>query len=150
MENALTDLMDVFVPDLGTLITDLRYWLVFFMVIGPVALMLLGAYYLYMAPPEANHKAGYRTFYGMGSVSAWKFTQKLAGRTWLISGLVMLLAAIIGFILMIKADVSRAVTIGLVVLILEAIIALVAYITIEATVSKRYDENGNLKNKKNQ
>lgn len=147
MENALTELMDVFVPELGSLITDLRYWLVFLMVVGPVALMLLGAYYLFMAPPEANHKAGYRTFYGMGSVSAWKFTQKLAGRTWIISGLVMLLVAIVGFILMIKAEVSRAVTIGLVVLIVEAIIALVAYIAIEVTVSGRYDENGNLKKK---
>lgn len=147
MENALTELMDVFVPDLGSLITDLRYWLVFLMVVGPVALMLLGAYYLFMAPPEANHKAGYRTFYGMGSVSAWKFTQKLAGRTWIISGLVMLLVAIVGFILMIKAEVDRAVTIGLVVLIVEAIIALVAYIAIEVTVSGRYDENGNLKKK---
>lgn len=147
MENALTELMDVFVPELGSLITDLRYWLVFLMVVGPVALMLLGAYYLFMAPPEANHKAGYRTFYGMGSVSAWKFTQKLAGRTWIISGLVMLLVAIVGFILMIKAEVDRAVTIGLVVLIVEAIIALVAYIAIEVTVSSRYDENGNLKKK---
>lgn len=147
MENALTELMDVFVPELGSLITDLRYWLVFLMVVGPVALMLLGAYYLFMAPPEANHKAGYRTFYGMGSVSAWKFTQKLAGRTWIISGLVMLLVAIVGFILMIKAEVGRAVTIGLVVLIVEAIIALVAYIAIEVTVSSRYDENGNLKKK---
>ena len=147
MENALTELMDVFVPDLGSLITDLRYWLVFLMVVGPVALMLLGAYYLFMAPPEANHKAGYRTFYGMGSVSAWKFTQKLAGRTWIISGLAMLLVAIVGFILMINTDVSRAVTIGLVVLIVEAIIALVAYIAIEVTVSGRYDENGNLKKK---
>lgn len=147
MENALTELMDVFVPELGSLITDLRYWLVFLMVVGPVALMLLGAYYLFMAPPEANHKAGYRTFYGMGSVSAWRFTQKLAGRTWIISGLVMLLVAIVGFILMIKAEVDRAVTIGLVVLIVEAIIALVAYIAIEVTVSSRYDENGNLKKK---
>ena len=147
MDNALTDLMDVFVPDLGSLITDLRYWLIFLMVVGPVVLMLMGAYYLFMAPPEANHKAGYRTFYGMGSVSAWKFTQKLAGRTWIISGVVMLVTAIVGFILMIKAEVSRAVTVGLVVLIIEAIIALVAYIYIEATVSSRYDENGNLKKK---
>ena len=147
MENALTDLMDAFVPDLGSLIADLRFWLIFMMVVAPVVLMLFGAYYLYLSPAEANHKAGYRTFYGMGSVAAWRFTQKMAGKTWVISGAVMLLAAVVGMILMIKADVGRIVTVGLVVLILEALIALIGYITIESTVSRRYDENGNLKKK---
>ena len=47
--------------------------------IGPVLLLVLGLCYLLLAPKEANFYFGYRCYYGMGSVHAWRFTQRIAG-----------------------------------------------------------------------
>ena len=61
--------------------------------VGPVCILLLGIIYLFLHPNEANHKAGYRTFFGMGSVHAWRFTQRVSGFIMLISGIILNSAA---------------------------------------------------------
>lgn len=57
----------------------------------PLALLLVGLAYLLFAPKEANYYFGYRTAFGMGSVSAWRHTQKVAGAMFALLGLVLLL-----------------------------------------------------------
>ena len=47
--------------------------------VGPLVLLGLGLWYFLAPPREANHRAGFRTLWGMGSVEAWLFTQKVAG-----------------------------------------------------------------------
>ena len=47
--------------------------------IGPVVLLVLGLAYLFLSPREANYYFGYRCYFGMGSVQAWRFTQRIAG-----------------------------------------------------------------------
>ena len=47
--------------------------------IGPVVLLVLGLAYLFLSPREANYYFGYRCYFGMGSVQAWRFTQRMAG-----------------------------------------------------------------------
>ena len=47
--------------------------------IGPIITLILGLAYLFLAPKEANYYFGYRCYFGMGSVRAWRFTQRLAG-----------------------------------------------------------------------
>lgn len=64
--------------------------------VGPVVLFLMGLAYLLLAPKEANYYFGYRTAFGMGSVSAWRHTQKVAG--WLFGGIGLMLTV---FMLMI-------------------------------------------------
>ena len=61
--------------------------------VGPVCILVLGIIYLLIPPKEANYKAGYRTFFGMGSIAAWRFTQFVAG----------LIMTVMGFILNITA-----------------------------------------------
>ncbi len=56
---------------------------------GPLAVLGLGLYYFLAAPKEATYSAGYRFRWGMGSVEAWQFTQRLAGMVWGILGLVL-------------------------------------------------------------
>ena len=41
--------------------------------IGPLCILGLGLIYLLIPPKEANHKAGFRTYFGMGSIAAWLF-----------------------------------------------------------------------------
>ena len=57
--------------------------------VGPVLLLAVGLAYLLLAPREANYRFGYRCVFGMGSVEAWRFTQRLAGILWGVLGLVL-------------------------------------------------------------
>lgn len=145
MDNAITDLLDAIIPELGVMLSDMRFLMGVAMFIGPILLLSLGAYYYYCAPAEANHKAGYRTYYGMGSVAAWKFTQGFAGKVWGILGAALAAVALIGCIIMATQEPENAVMCGLVILLLETVAVIVGYILIETTVSRRFDADGNLK-----
>ena len=57
--------------------------------VGPILLFAAGLAYLLLAPKEANYTFGYRCAFGMGSVEAWRFTQRLAGAVWSVLGLVL-------------------------------------------------------------
>ena len=61
---------------------------------GPIVLLALGIAYFLLAPKEANYHFGYRCFFGMGSVQAWRFTQKVAGGVWGVLGLVLTLVMV--------------------------------------------------------
>ena len=56
---------------------------------GPIVLLVLGLAYLFLSPKEANYYFGYRCYYGMGSVHAWRFTQRLAGLLFSAAGALM-------------------------------------------------------------
>jgi len=56
---------------------------------------VLGLWYLILPPKEANHFAGYRFYWGMGSVDAWRFTQRLAGIVWGLLGLGLTIWAVL-------------------------------------------------------
>ena len=64
--------------------------------LGPVLLLILGLCYLLLAPKEANFYFGYRCYYGMGSVHAWRFTQRIAGMV--LGGLGMVLTLIMAIL----------------------------------------------------
>ena len=59
---------------------------------APVIMLVFGLSYLFLPAKEANHQVGYRFYFGMGSVAAWRFTQKVAGFAW--SGLGLILSVI--------------------------------------------------------
>lgn len=148
MENAITDLLDALIPNLEKLMGDMRSWLGIAMIIGPVIFIVMGLVYYFLAPPEANHKLGYRTYFGMGSVTAWKFTQKLAGIVWGGLGIILAIVAIIGCVIMVGQQLSKATTTALTILIIEAVAAVLAFLTVEITVILRYDMNGSARKKK--
>jgi len=56
---------------------------------GPLILLGLGLWYFLAPPREANHRVGFRTLWGMGSVEAWLFTQKVAGILFTVLGFVL-------------------------------------------------------------
>ena len=148
MENAITDLLDALIPNLEKLVGNIRSWMGVAMLIGPVIFIVMGLVYYFLAPPEANHKLGYRTYFGMGSVTAWKFTQKLAGIVWGGLGIILAIVAIIGCVIMVGQELSKATSTALTILIIEAVAALLAFLTVEITVILRYDMNGSARKKK--
>lgn len=66
-------------PQLDTVFSKVLLLCRICIMIGPVLLLLLGLCYLFLVPKEANYYFGYRCFFGMGSVHAWRFTQRIAG-----------------------------------------------------------------------
>ena len=147
-ENKILDLLDAIIPKLDILLSDMRFWMGFAILIGPLLLLGMGAFYYFASPKEANHRLGYRTYFGMGSVPAWQYTQKLAGMIWGGLGAVLTVVAIIVCLILGGKEPADAMPVALIILIIEAVAALVAFLTIEITVFIRYDMNGNLKRKK--
>lgn len=110
--------------------------------IGPVVLIVMGLVYLFFTPREANHYIGYRCYYGMGSVQAWRFTQRIAGIVFGGLGLVMtviMLFVVGGFGGMELMDmVWRAVS----CLIWEVVLVILATLTVNYAAFHFFDRKG--------
>ena len=91
--NALLEGLDFegIMPDLPKLLANLPVVLKWAVLAGPVVVLVLGLIYLLVPPKEANHSLGFRTYFGMGSIEAWRFTQRIAGISLSVLGLVLTL-----------------------------------------------------------
>lgn len=76
-------------PELDTFLGKVELIMRIAVMAGPIVLLVLGLWYLLLPPKEANHSVGYRFFWGMNSVEAWRFTQKVAGIVWGLLGLAL-------------------------------------------------------------
>ena len=88
--------LDNIVMPLDTLLGRVEALVRIAIILGPVIMLVLGLVYWFRGPKEANRHFGFRTYFGMGSVEAWRFTQKLAGLLW--TGLGGLLFIVMGII----------------------------------------------------
>lgn len=130
-------------PPLGSFLSGIKFWMILLMLVGPLLMLALGAMYYYKPPKEANFSWGFRTYFSMGSVEVWQFTQRLAGRIWMVlggimSGATLVLGVLLSFIS------AKAVTVGAVWIVgAELILVVGSWIAINMTVLKFYDKNGN-------
>ena len=85
--------LEKFVPKLDTLMGWVQWLISLSVRVGPVCILVLGLIYLFIPPKEANRVAGYRTYFGMGSVDAWMFTQRVSGAIMTVTGLILFLIA---------------------------------------------------------
>lgn len=91
---SIKELMDAFdpaslLPDLNSVVGIVMTAARFAVLAGPLVLLVMGLAYLFLSPKEANYRFGYRCYFGMGSVNAWRFTQRLAGIVWSALGLIL-------------------------------------------------------------
>ena len=113
--------------------------------IGPVVMLLMGLAYLFLVPKEANWFFGYRCYFGMGSVQAWRATQRLAGLLFGGLGLILTLFTMPkanGFAAM---DVTAMVWEAVECVAWQAVLALLATIAINVTAAVRFDRKGELR-----
>ena len=78
-----------FIPAVDSVLGWIELLVRLFVMAAPVCILFFGLWFLFLPPKEANHRAGYRTYFGMGSVEAWRFTQFLAGVVWSAVGLIL-------------------------------------------------------------
>lgn len=81
-----------FIPEVDSIIGWVEIFTRICVMVAPLIMLVLGLIYLFLPPKEANHSFGYRCYFGMGSVEAWRFTQRLAGLLWSVLGLVLSVA----------------------------------------------------------
>ena len=149
---SIKELMDgldpaALLPEIGSIVGKVQLVCSIAILIAPVIMLLMGLAYLLFAPKEANYYVGYRTAFGMGSVSAWRHTQKVAG---LIFGGLGLMLTILMLMLCLTLS-GRApmdmVWLAVKCLIWEGVLALIAKFSINSIALYTYDYNGNKRRK---
>ncbi len=142
----ITKLFDIdfaaLVPELPVFLGLTRTLLVFAMLTGPVTLLVLGALYLFKPAPEANYNFGFRTYYGMGSIEAWQFSQKIAGLAFGGLGAALLLIMLIVILCFIGKDLLRVAVMAMICLLVQVVLILAARIVVAVLCKKYFDKDG--------
>ena len=130
------------VPQMDSLLDKLQIVTTVALLIGPAVMLFLGLWYLLTPPKEANHYAGFRTWFGMGSVRAWRATQKIAGMVW--GGCGLILSVIMWLISrgFDKLDVMQMADRAFICLLWQIGVALVTYIGISIVAMILFDSRG--------
>ena len=151
--DSIKEIMDSFdpasiLPDLTTLFGKLELVCRIAVLIGPVVLLVMGLVYLFLSPKEANHYFGYRCYFGMGSVQAWRFTQRISGAV--LGSLGLILTVVMFFISagFREMEVNAMVTRAALCLVWEVVLALAATLGINGAAMVLFDRNGELRGRK--
>ncbi len=149
---SIKEIMDNFdpatlLPNLGSVTGKVELITRLCVMAGPIVLLALGILYLFAAPREANYTFGYRCYFGMGSVEAWRFTQRLSGMV--LGGLGLVLTVVMLIVcgsfrgLGIMDMVSRAVT----ALIWQVVPVLLGCLGVNITAMVMFDAKGDPRRK---
>ena len=141
------ELMDGFdpaalLPDLSTVLGRVELIARIAVVLGPIVLLVLGLAYLFLSPREANHYFGYRCYYGMGSVEAWRFSQRLAGVAWTALGLVLTVVMVIISTGFKGKEAMDMATSAVWCLVWQVALVAASVLVINLIVMLRFDRNG--------
>ena len=115
---------------------------------APVAVLFFGLWWLILPPKEANHHVGYRCYFGMGSVEAWRFTQKIAGILFTVLGVALLAISLLLSNRFPDLEPSVMLDKAVVCILWQIGITLVLSLLINLFVALRYDRNGDLRSEK--
>ncbi len=124
-------------------VKDLELFMRVVVMAGPLVILGLGLWY-YLAPPkEANHSAGFRTYHGMGSVEAWLFTQKLAGKLYSLlgAGMTVVMSILCNCFRFMNAMAMANVT--MVCVAVECVLILGVWGYVRRMARKTFDKDGN-------
>ena len=114
-------------------------------VAAPLIMLLFGLSYLLVPPKEANHVAGYRFYFGMGSVAAWKFTQRFAGIVWTALGLILSLVMFSVGKQFPEMELMDMVDKAALCILWEIGLMIASILIINLTLTVRYDRKGNVR-----
>ena len=150
--DSIKEMMDGFdpaalLPQIDSIVDWVKLICRLAVMVGPIALVLAGLSYLLLAPKEANYYFGYRTAFGMGSVAAWRDTQKVAG--WMFAGVGLVLTVIMLMVCVTFGGLEpmTAVWRAAKCMIAEAVIALIVVLSINSVAAFTYDYKGNKRKK---
>ena len=146
--DAITSLFESFdlaalIPQTDEILETITKFSKTVVLIGPILLLVLGLTYLFLSPREANHRFGFRTWFGMGSVAAWRYTQRLAGIVWGALGLILTIVMLILRGRLAQLEPLEMLYTTITYLLWQAGAALLSYIAICLIVTLSFDRKGN-------
>ena len=146
MDTAASELnLEALIPDLSTVMGLIELAFRVAVMAGPILLLGFGLMYLLAPPKEANHSVGYRFWWGMASLEAWTYTQRIAGLVWTAMGaaLTVIMAIVCAFFRgMDPMDMAWA---AVICIVIELVLVAAACIGINVVVMKKYDKDGFLR-----
>ena len=150
---SIKEMMDGFdpaslLPELDSLLELAVRLSRFAIFIGPVILLGMGLAYLFLSPKEANYYFGYRCYFGMGSVHAWRFTQRLAGILYGGLGLVLVILMFLISGSFARMEVTDMVWKAVDCLVWQAVAVVLATLVINLSAAARFDRKGEFRKKK--
>lgn len=131
------------VPELDSVLGLIRFALKAAVLLGPVILLVLGLIYLFRPPKEANHRFGFRTYFGMGSVEAWRFTQRIAGLAFTALGGILLIIMFIVVLSFGKDDYMAMARGAMTSLLWQAGLTVLTWLALNITAAVTFDKDGN-------
>ena len=144
---SIKELMDAFdpaslLPQLDSVFEKVVLACRIAVMVGPIVLLFMGLVYLFFTPREANHYIGYRCYYGMGSVQAWRFTQRLAGIVF--GGLGLILTVVMLFVTngFVEMEIMDMVWKAVTCLVWQAGLAVLATLAVNFVAFSRFDRKG--------
>ena len=138
-----------FVPAVDSILGWIETLVRIFVMAAPICILGFGLFFLFLPPKEANHRAGYRTYFGMGSVEAWRFTQFLAGIVWSAIGLILTIVMFLIINGYRNMDMMKMVSNAITCVLWEIGAIVVGCLGINITALVLFDQKGNRRAKKN-
>ena len=135
------------VPDMAVVLDKVRLAVTAAVLLGPAFLLILGLIYFFIPPKEANHRLGFRTYFGMGSVEAWQFTQKAAGIAFGSLGLILLIVMLVVISGFDTLDHFQMTSKAMTCMLWQAGLALLLRLAVVVLVTVRYNKNGDRRKK---
>lgn len=134
--------LEKYIPKLDTLMGWVQWLISLAIRVGPICILVLGLIYLLIPPKEANWKAGYRTYFGMGSVMAWNFTQRVAGILMIPTGLLLTVIAYVKIGKFSDYDLMTMAQKAFGAIIFQVVCALIIYIFMFVLTAVMFTRNG--------
>ncbi len=129
-------------PETDAFYTDLEGFGRLLVLAVPLVVLFLGLWYYFAPPKRAKDSPGFRTPCAMGSESAWRFTQKLAGICYIaLGGGLSVIMLIVSLFFRGEAAMGMFTAVAICV-ILELVIIVAARLIIARMVSRAYSEDG--------
>ena len=149
---SIKELMDGFdpaalLPEIDSIVGKVQVLCSLAILAAPIIMLCMGIAYLFFAPREANYYFGYRTAFGMGSVSAWRHTQKVAGLIFGGLGLILTILMLMICLTLSSRQAMDMVWLAVKCLIWEGVLGLIAKFSINSIALYTYDYNGNKRRK---
>ena len=153
MESTIEKLKDLinnfdpvsYLPDIASIMSWASLFVRVCVLLAPAVMLLCGLRYLIFPPKEANHEAGYRFYFGMGSVEAWRFTQLFAGIVWTLMGLGLGIAMYYIGKEFPAMELGPMVDKAVLCILWQIALIILSYIAINLTLIIRYNRHGDVR-----
>jgi len=108
----------------------------------PFTMIGMGKSYMKKPPEKINSVTGYRTSMSMKNRTTWEFAHRYCGRSWYLSGILLLPISVIIMCLVIGQDRDTIGNAGLILCAVQIIFLAGSIIPTEIALKKKFDKNG--------